>query len=178
MQLEPDPVMVYLDQWGLRRLFSLGIRRRSAVRKKRDSFTEDFYGILVSHWGTYDPKLSKKKKGEKVEELKVDEDELVDARHLSDDEASAGVDVQLSRATTDAYLVVETPKKELESLVKDLAKILEDGVSEDNLDGQACVGADLDLDEEEQQLIEQLALLRFRGHSAILASEVLWFCQI
>ena len=102
MQLEADAVMVYLDQWGLRRLFSLALRRRGAPRKRGDSITEEFFALLVKHWGAYKPNKKAKKGEEEVE--KLDEDALVDASHLSDAEVTEGADVHLHRAVTDAYM--------------------------------------------------------------------------
>lgn len=51
MQLEDDAVILHLDSWGLRRLFSLVIRRRGASRKCRDSVTEALFEIVCRYWG-------------------------------------------------------------------------------------------------------------------------------
>ena len=52
MQLEEDAVIMHLDSWGLRRLFSLVIRRRGASRKRRDTMTEALFEIVCRYWGT------------------------------------------------------------------------------------------------------------------------------
>ncbi|CAE7234481.1 unnamed protein product [Symbiodinium sp. CCMP2592] len=51
MQLQDDAVILHLDSWGLRRLFSLVIRRRGASRKRRDSMTEALFEIVCRYWG-------------------------------------------------------------------------------------------------------------------------------
>ena len=53
MNLEEDLVLVYLDTWGLRRLFSLAVRRRGASRKSRDVITDEFFSTMVAHWGVF-----------------------------------------------------------------------------------------------------------------------------
>ncbi|CAE7312124.1 unnamed protein product [Symbiodinium microadriaticum] len=51
MHLPDDPVILHLDSWGLRRLFSLVIRRRGASRKRRDTMTEALFEVVSRYWG-------------------------------------------------------------------------------------------------------------------------------
>ncbi|CAE6950792.1 unnamed protein product [Symbiodinium sp. CCMP2592] len=51
MDLQEDSVIEYLDTWGLRRMFSLAIRRRSSSRRSRDTVVEEFFDVLLRHWG-------------------------------------------------------------------------------------------------------------------------------
>ena len=107
MLLPEDDVMVYRDQWGLRRLFSLAIRRRGAPRRKRDALVDEFFEILERHWGkTWKPSRRRSSKSvdtERVVEDDDDEEAAVDPDQLSDAEESAGLAVEVHPADTDAY---------------------------------------------------------------------------
>ena len=98
---------LYADQWGLRRLFSLAIRRRSSPRKRKDIMAEEFFKVLVDAWGGKQAVPAKKKprSEEKAIEEAEDETAVVDPAQLSDADVSEGCDVQLVHAETDAYLV-------------------------------------------------------------------------
>ena len=109
MDLETDDVLVYLDSWGIRRLFSLAVRRRGTGRKRQDPILEEFFQVLEKHWGKYTPK-SKDKLAQKVQEM--DSDQEVDAAELlSDSEISDCFQLHLLRAETDDYLEYSTPVK-------------------------------------------------------------------
>ena len=51
MNLDSDDVAVFLDAWGIRRLFSLAVRRRGRPRKSRDSILDEFFQVLEENWG-------------------------------------------------------------------------------------------------------------------------------
>ena len=96
MGLEPDDVKVFADQWGLRRMFSLAIRRRGAPRKVKDLMVEAFFQELIRYWGIPPKQTGRGKKGsvEPASEDEVDQDELSDPEQLP---------VTLLRVDTDGY---------------------------------------------------------------------------
>ena len=74
----PDgDIKVYVDQRGIRRLFSLAVRRRGSARKRRDCVVEELFSVLNKHW-----ELQNKKKDAEQED--TNEDAEVDACLLSD----------------------------------------------------------------------------------------------
>ena len=108
MGLEPDDVRVYADQWGLRRLFSLGIRRRNCPRKRREYMAEEFFRVMREAWGGCPPSKKKGRKAQlELDELE-DESAPVDAGQLSDNEVSHGGEVELLRAEVDDYQEVDS----------------------------------------------------------------------
>ena len=159
MKLDSDDVAVFLDSWGIRRLFSLAVRRRGSSRKKRDPFVEDFFGILEANWGSYKPK-GKNNGDDKVHDMP--EEENVDPALLSDTEVSESCDVHLRRALSDAYTLVASPQKDCPAGIGDsLAESKGDAGSTEkaleDLDG-------LELDLEEALLLQQLEMLRPSQH--------------
>ena len=159
MRLEPDDVMVYVDSWGLRRLFSLALRRRSASRKKRDSITECLYQTLLFQWGPTKPQ--KGAKGQTQED--VEQDVAKDVEACLGAELAEGEDlgdVNLVRAVTDEYMLsspVTTPE-----VKQDAANnhAMPTQVTQETLSANEPVD-DEDLDQEELKLLEQIALLKF-----------------
>ncbi|CAE7241891.1 unnamed protein product [Symbiodinium microadriaticum] len=73
MGLQEDSVIEYLDIWGLRRMFSLAIRRRSSSRRSRDNVVEQFFDVLLRHWGHTKQYLAKLARQEAQQEA-VDEE--------------------------------------------------------------------------------------------------------
>ena len=145
---DDDPVLVYLDSWGLRRLFSLAIRRRSASRRKRDEVAEKFFELLIKHWGHVKSKKGKGKAPEPAEE-----DDVV---AVIDSECDAD-DLTGIRLEKDGY----SPAK---------SKASQDaGIDGNPLDLQDIQAADdqvedwaMDLEMEEQLILERIALLQYR----------------
>ena len=178
MLLPEDDVMVYRDQWGLRRLFSLATRRRGAPRRKRDALVDEFFEILERHWGKI-WKPSRRRSSKSLDALASaveddDEEEAVDADQLSDAEESAGIEVEVHAADTDEYGggvdappgsgiwsdSEEMPPHDLSLLApcasdpeeKPITPSLDEKISDD-LDG-------VEMDLEEQLLMEQIMLLK------------------
>ena len=87
MQLEADPVVTHLDAWGLRRLFSLAIRRRGSSRRHRDSVTEAFFETLCAHWGggpeVPDEDDSPEADEDPYPEVSDDDDSCLDVRRVA-----------------------------------------------------------------------------------------------
>ena len=149
MRLEPDDVLVYADAWGLRRLFSLALRRRSASRKKRDDINECLFQTLLFHWGpTKQRKGAKGQTSEDVDkEIEKDIQDCLDAEMVEGD----GLDgVTLVRAETDDYMMLgsgESPGGKADAQPAFVAE---------NQDGDCWE----DLDAEELRVLEEIALLK------------------
>ena len=164
MQLPADDVAVFLDTWGIRRMFSLAVRRRGCPRKSRDPVLDHFFQVLEKHWGQQVSKgqsTAEAKKAQKVHDM--EEDQEVDPKYLSDTEVSDALQFHLFRAETDEYMLVCTPQKEkpIEQVSPEKVEIKGEAISgmdvqADDLDGMG----DIDLDLEEQLLLQKLALLR------------------
>ena len=155
MGLEADEVLVYLDSWGLRRLFSLAIRRRSSARRRRDPMTDVFFGILVEHWGHY-----KKKKGAKG--MDADQEELAAVKAVIDSEQDAK---DLSGVCLDPYMVVVEDGKLEEAAVHEVPEVKSPAAVLNKVPVPEQVVIDLDddgmdLDLEEQKVLEKIAMLR------------------
>ena len=167
MGLLDDEVLVYLDAWGLRRLFSLALRRRSSARKFRDDLTESLFSFMVECWGHCKTK-KKGAKGQDLDEIEAAAEQAAVDETLAS-EAECGEDlmgVQLRKAVTDDYMTMspqpdekvlspapEAKKDDVES-VPSMTPASKPGLTD---------AMDMDLDEEERRLIEQLALLRRLG---------------
>ena len=148
MGFDSDTVQVYVDQWGLRRLFSLAVSRRGAPRKARDPAVEQFFDVLVKHWGKPKPK---NKKGKPALPEPLDECADVDPALLSDTEE--GDEVILKKAVTDAYMLDAAEMDGLGSQEEKTDADHAHAAAED----PAC---DVDLDLEEQLIWDELARLK------------------
>ena len=157
MGLQDDPLLTYLDQWGLRRLFSLAIRRRGAPRRLQDPIVDQLFDTLVSAWGSVWKPSRRAGSGRGSTAADLEEEEAVDVAQLSEEEAE-DLCVSLQRAETDEYL--ETVPDDDQSHQR-----LPEQVDGEALDcqGQDCMvdlDAELDLEIEEQSLLEQILFLK------------------
>ena len=153
MNLDSDDVAVFLDAWGIRRLFSLAVRRRGRPRKSRDPILDEFFQVLEENWGKNIPQGRNKVEDRKAEQVhNMPEEEEVDPDLLSDTEVSDVLHCHLMRAETDEYFSLCTPPK-----VRALETKVEgnEATMNEELNGMG----DIDLDLEEQLLLEKLALL-------------------
>ncbi|CAE7194949.1 unnamed protein product [Symbiodinium sp. CCMP2592] len=160
MGFEEDEVLVYLDSWGLRRLFSLAIRRRSSARKRRDPVTDQFFNVLVQHWGHL--KNKHKKKGGKGADPETEEsEELAEIDAVIDSEVD-GEDLSGLHLQRDGYEVLQ-PAEE----AGDVGGCHLEEASEKKLttpkehkfwDPSEVDGDDLDL--KEQAMLEKIAMLK------------------
>ena len=174
MGFEEDDIVVYADIWGLKRLFSLAVRRRGAPRRKRDPVVDQLFEVLERHWGGC------WKPSRKRQALQEEDEDYVDAGNLSDCEDAEGLEVSFRHATTDEYMTddaalsaepsssakesVEGPKIEDDGSAK-LATVeghkLDETAADADDDLENLDGLELDL--EEQLLLDQLAAMRTFG---------------
>ena len=150
MNKDPDDIEVYLDAWGLRRLFSLGLRRRSASRKQRDPLTECFFATLVEFWGHH-----KKKGGKGRTASDAEQDEAADVKAVLESEAE-GEDldgIELKRAVTDDYMLLSPTPSPSGKLVASTPISAMKGAQ-----NGSEIGDDEDM--EEQLLLAKIASLR------------------
>ena len=97
--LEPDPIIVHLDAWGLRRLFSLAVRRRSVNRRMRDPIVDAFFDKLTECWGAGPLRSSAE---EPDEMAAVDNDDYPDPDPSAEhDGLDCGIDFDSSWSKTD-----------------------------------------------------------------------------
>ena len=169
MGFPEDAVLVYLDTWGLRRLFSLALRRRSSARKYRDDLTESLFTLMVQCWGRA-PCKKVGAKGKDADALEAEEEKAaVDGALQSEDECGEGLmGVQLRRAVTDDYMVA-TPQPDEKTQHPEAEAKMDVVTVPATMPASKPGPMDMDLDEEEQRLLEQIALLRWLGlHAPVL----------
>ena len=170
MDFESDDVMTYLDSWGIRRLFSLAVRRRGAARKVRDPVMEEFFHVMEAAWGKYVPK-GRDRKGREVFEMDDDEqNKYVDPECLSDTEMSEALALHFSRAETDEYQTfspTESPSKPKVAVVDSTpapTSAPDVKASEESVE--------MDLDMEELRILAKLRELRPSEHDLLIAFQV------
>ena len=180
MGLPDDDVAVFADQWGLRRMFSLGIRRRGAPRKQKDLMVEGFFETLCRYWGTPPSVAPRPAKRGKGKEDRAAEEDVVDQDGLSDTEISEGLrvillrqDAQYPAAPEEAWSSSEatSPSSHAsakedgpsESCEAELAK--KNGPSEIELAATEGELDDAELEMEEHLLMEKIRLLTNLGGS-------------
>ena len=174
MNLDPDDVAVFLDSWGIRRLFSLAVRRRGCPRKSRDPILDEFFQTLEGYWGKTVSQGRNKAEDRKAQEVQqMPEEEEVNPELLSDTEMSDIFHFHFMRAETDDYESMLTPEKLREAPVDgnevEAAKC-KDPSPKRSLTQELEDMCDVDLDLEEQLLMEKLALLRPCMRRACLAT--------
>ena len=157
MGLPDDDVLVYLDAWGLRRLFALALRRRSSNRRQKDAVTECLFETLVQAWGHV--KHKKGAKGKTGEE--VEAEEKADVEDVFQEEENDCMEVQFKPAETDEYQLVTSPacktKPGCEDAHEPSRTEADEGSPAKDLDGEI-----FEMDLEEQMLVEEIALLRLQ----------------
>ena len=167
MGFDEDEVLVYLDSWGLRRLFALAIRRRSSARKRRDPVTDRFFKILVQHWGH-----SKKKGGKGADPETEESEELAEIDAVIDSEVD-GDDLSGVHLQRDGYEVPEPAEEAgdvpiLPEPVEEAGEAHPEEASAENLTtpkehkfwDPSEDADDDDLDLQERGMLEKIAMLK------------------
>ena len=171
MNLDEDDITVYLDQWGIRRLFSLALRRRGAPRRFIDVIAEQLFETLGQHWGAA---WKPSKKRLPMRSRDDDAEAEVDVAALSDNETSEGVDVTFQPAQSDDYQEALVSGKSAENLEEAVAKetgpekAMEEQTTEQKSEPPELQDM-FDLDLEEQLLLDQIAEMKTLNYKLRLA---------